>query len=291
MSLDPIEQTPHTDLTGKVIKTEEHYFAYGGFSEIYRGRLKDTNEIVAIKLLRGVHTDPETLEKTTRRIYRESRVWHDLKHDNILPFLGISTSGDLGPSPALISPLCEEGHVIQYLQRHPETDRSKLLLQIARGLDYLHSKDIVHGDLKCNNILMHKNGYPLLCDFGRSKILGQAGFTTVFSGTTRYLAPELLGPEVEDEESGISQFVPTLSKQTDVYGFGMIALEILTGNMPFHPITNDFALILRVKKGIPSRLAYPAKYERTWKVVEKCWAKEVSSRPKMSIVVQDLSAL
>lgn len=105
---------------------------------------------VAIKILRGLHTDPLTLEMTRRvrphnvenlcdrlsfglkRLNRESHIWHTLSHQNILSFLGISR--DVGPSPALISPLYENGEAITFVNNHPEANRLHLVSQI-RTLD------------------------------------------------------------------------------------------------------------------------------------------------------------
>jgi hypothetical protein len=69
-----------------------------------------------------------------------------------------------------------------------------------------------------------------LCDFGRTKLVGHRGFTTIFAGATAYLAPELLkvaGPTHEHDETPEPEgYVPELSKETDVYGFSMVALEV-----------------------------------------------------------------
>lgn len=70
--------------------------------------------------------------------------------------------------------------------------------------------------------MIDRDGRPLLCDFGRSKILDHAGFTTIFAGAARYMAPELLSPEDDADE----EFTPVITKETDVYGFGMVGLEV-----------------------------------------------------------------
>jgi len=277
------EPTPGVDLAGKV--TKGRFLAYGGFSDNYKGSLKHPNgqQIpVAIKILRLDPKEPEA-DLVNHRLNKEAKVWHNLDHKNILQFFGFTR--DFPPSPALISPFCEEGNVMTYIKNNQNTDRSLLILQVARGLEYLHSRSIIHGDLKCPNVLISE-GRPLLCDFGHSKIIGMRGFTTGTKGTRRYMAPELLGSECSD----LDNFDPVLTLECDIYGLGMVGLEILTENVPFHLITNDTALESRVKKGIPSDLKYLPAYESTWKVVQRCWALKSTARPSISSVIRDLQS-
>jgi serine/threonine protein kinase len=81
------------------------------------------------------------------------------------------------------------------------------------------------------NVLIDETGSPRLCDFGRSKIIDERGFTTALTGTARFMAPELLG--VPDEQEGIADGealpeppAPQLTKESDVYGFSMVALQV-----------------------------------------------------------------
>jgi serine/threonine protein kinase len=291
-------------LTGQVTKTEEHYFAYGGFSEVFRGEWTDPTagdvRRVAIKLLRGVHTDPQVLETMTRRLNRETRVWHHLSHANILPFLGVCKN--LGPSTAMVSPLCDNGPVLQYLGKKPEANRLDIIIGIARGLKYLHSKEVVHGDLKGHNVLMSDDEIPLplLTDFGRSKFIDHRGFTTSFSGSARYLAPELVSdePDLDDSDAAYQSVelqspASNLTKETDVFAFSMVALEILTGQIPYHYLRQDSVVITFVQDGIrPDRIRYlPTTFtEPMWTLLTDCWNADPKKRPDMKNVVQRLEA-
>jgi len=109
-------------------------------------------------------------------------------------------------------------------------------MDVARGIGYLHASNVIHGDIKGvgafhpvlaenltssvqRNVLIDDDGTARLCDFGQSKLIGIAGFTaTKFAGSVRYLAPELL-PTDSDEK-----LTPT--RETDVYAFSMVALEV-----------------------------------------------------------------
>jgi serine/threonine protein kinase len=76
------------------------------------------------------------------------------------------------------------------------------------------------------NVLIDETGWPRLCDFGRSKIVDECGFTTAVTGTARFMAPELLGPEIPvDGEEIPDPPAPILTKESDVYGFSMVALQ------------------------------------------------------------------
>ncbi|KAJ7666116.1 hypothetical protein DFH06DRAFT_1185969 [Mycena polygramma] len=102
-----------------------------------------------------MHSDQETLERTSKYLYQEARIWRQLEHPNILPFLGISL--DLGLSPALISPLCSSGPIMKYLQQNSMNEKEKLqmVIGVANGLVYLHSQGIIHGIL-CTMSTKHR---------------------------------------------------------------------------------------------------------------------------------------
>ncbi|KII90400.1 hypothetical protein PLICRDRAFT_157531 [Plicaturopsis crispa FD-325 SS-3] len=281
----------YIDLTGRVRKTEVDYFACGGFSEVYRGETVDLPHVkLALKLLRGVHTDPVTFETVKRRLYRETRVWHLLVHPNILPFLGLAH--ELGPSPALVSPFYENGDALHYLKTHPNADRLSIIRGVAAGLAYLHANGVIHGDLKGHNVLVDDSGAARLADFGRSKLVDHRGFTTLMAGSTRFMAPELLiGPIDDGSDDGSetdSEFVPSLTAETDVYGFAMCCLNIYTGELPFRHVAMDSVVIFRVCGGHrPNRseCTSPPVSDRLWFVITRCWRQDPSLRLGIKDVV------
>lgn len=103
---------------------------------------------VAVKSVRiPTGADRELIRKTGNRIRREAYVWIQLSHDNILPLEGI-TEG-FGPLPAFVAPWMENGTLNDYLRREIGLSRERMLTmvrEVAAGLQYLHDKDIVHGD-------------------------------------------------------------------------------------------------------------------------------------------------
>jgi serine/threonine protein kinase len=293
------EQRPYKDLTGEV-KCQDHYFAYGGFAEVFRGEWRDslTGGVrpVAIKLLRGVHTDELVKEAIIRRLNRETRVWHALSHENILPFFGVCD--DLGPSFAMVSPFCANGSVLLYLTKNPQVDRLAIIIGVACGLQYLHSQNVIHGDIKGHNVLVGDNGIPLLADVGRSKFIDHGGFTTSFSGSARYLAPELVADEPDIDDSvcayeAIEFQLPqaNLTKETDIYAFSMVAIEILTEQIPYFYLRQDSTVIWLVQEGLrPDRVAcLPTIFTNTmWELLVDCWKKDPKDRPDIGVILQRL---
>ncbi|KAJ7768398.1 kinase-like domain-containing protein, partial [Mycena metata] len=212
---------------------------------------------------------------------REAEIWAPLNHKNVVPFLGMAHG--IG-GPILVSPLYELGHIGMFLAKRPEVvNRAGILLGVAAGLEYLHAHKIVHGDLKLQNVLVDESGTPFICDFGISKIINQHGFTTVGVGTLPYMAPELLIPF----DLGILKQQPSTTTATDVYSFGILALEILTSEPPKRGSVRFFMSAKDIGPDLsPKRVDYGHSVitDEIWSVLEPCWAFEPQSRPAISEV-------
>ncbi|KAF7976885.1 hypothetical protein HWV62_5427 [Athelia sp. TMB] len=294
------------DLT-KEVKLDAEYFAYGAYSEVYRGTLTNptTGETiqVAVKALRGVTNDPQKLIKIKRRLLREIQVWMPLKHPNITPFLGVVEG--LGPLSATVSPYCWKGNISQYIIDNPEKDRLQLITGVASGLAYLHSLDLLHGDLKGHNVLIDDEGSPRVIDFGKSRVVERRGFTTAFTGTARYMAPELTvisddilkpAPSPDDEGSDASPATldPMITKQSDVYAFSMVVLEILTSKLPFFYLRQEHLVVILTQDGKrPDRQrCAPTQFaDDMWKFMEDCWNHDQSKRPVMAATIPRLQEM
>ncbi|KAG1870696.1 kinase-like domain-containing protein [Suillus subalutaceus] len=202
-----------TTVDASVRRTISHY-----------GLLSTTTSVdVAVKDIRT--TDHAADMKAVNRLFREIRLWLKLKHENVVPLWGVTDGA--GSVPALVSPWLENGALTGFLQRKHETlsssEKIALLRDVARGLQYLHSKSIVHGDLSGNNVLVDASGKALLTDFGLSVLLSerstQASLPTKPGGSARWMAPESLG--IGDEGHGS----PVFSTTSDIYSFGGIMLQ------------------------------------------------------------------
>ncbi|KXS13185.1 kinase-like protein [Gonapodya prolifera JEL478] len=201
----------------------------------------------------------DPMEDVKKAFDREVTVWYSLSQENILPLHGACANIE---RPIMVSPLMANANVSKYIETHelPVTRRIKLLLDIAQGMQYLHSRGIVHGDLKGLNILVDKHGNALITDlrFARVRYLTQTSKTLVAPtvGTRRWMAPEHLSHG-------------NMTQAGDTYAFALICYEILSGGrIPFENIP-DAALIHAVvqEKIRPRAVAHPDEHaiQRVWR--------------------------
>ncbi|KAJ7206235.1 kinase-like domain-containing protein, partial [Mycena haematopus] len=152
-------------ITGVTGRTEHAAFG-GGFGDIYQASYD--GKTVALKHIRTFHRDSEQ-RRIRLQFCREALVWQQLQHPFILPFIGIDRQ-TFPSSLCMVSPWMENGTVLKYLNDHGRADVDKLLMEIAQGLRYLHSRNIVHGDLRGANILITHEWSACLADFGLTSL-------------------------------------------------------------------------------------------------------------------------
>jgi len=271
----------------------------GGFSDVFkgvytrpqsgRGDAGPVTTFVAVKLFRmsmNGGNGPLRPERVTQRILREANLWFRLSHPNIQPYLGYCEN--LGPSIALISPYCGNRTIMTFIANNSHINKSLLIKGIAKGLSYLHSNNVIHCDLNCNNVLVNESGHPVLTDFGRAKITGDVFYSTpLMAGTAKYMAPELLPltDEVDIDE--------LFSKMSDVYAFGILCFEIFTGEEPFacYRAQLDWQVVPFVQKG--QRPLCTTRVQRCisqgmWAMMEACWRTAPEERPLIDQIVQGM---
>ncbi|KAG1744298.1 kinase-like protein, partial [Suillus lakei] len=217
------------------------------------------------------------------RVHRELKVWGRLKHHSILPLWGVAT--DFGPHPAMIGPWAENGALTGFLERQEDTlapeDKFSLLNDIALGLQYLHSKSVVHGDLTGSNVLIYRNGRACLADFGLSTIIlefiGTSYFTSSIQGNVRWIAAELFDVPEGNEAS--------LGTECDIYSFGSIILQVLTCKVPYYNLKRDIAVMGQVAKGVKPEPPKESQISpRHWEFIQRCWSSP-ASRPLVGEIV------
>ncbi|KAJ6624247.1 kinase-like domain-containing protein [Mycena sp. CBHHK59/15] len=254
---------------------DEHASFGGGFGDIYRASY--AGKIVALKHVRTFQREEE-MRRTRLQFCREALVWQHLHHPFILPLIGIDREM-FPPSLCMVSPWMEHGTVLKYLNDHGRANVNKLLLEIAQGLEYLHSRNIVHGDLRGANILISHEWSACLADFGLTSLADAttATYTSHRAGSIRWMAPELIDPEHFGH-----RFVRTAA--SDVYAFGCVCLELYTGRPPFSELSETAAMLRVISGGRPAQP--PEMSDALWGHVSEYWAEDSAARPATQVVVR-----
>ncbi|KAF9645422.1 kinase-like protein [Thelephora ganbajun] len=243
-------------------------FASGGFGDAYRGTLNGSR--VCIKRIRTYHFDHG---RATVAFCREAMIWKCLDHPNILPLLGVTISPF-----QLISNWMDGGDLLQHVKNNPNADRLGLLCDVVRGLCYLHSQNVMHGDLKGQNILVDDSGRACVADFALAMVVkGEDSLEddSVHGHTPRWTAPEVLneGP---------------YSMQADIFSFAMVMIEVFTGAAPFSDRPAAKALLAIVQGERPPRPTHPTFTENLWILMQRCWYHDPHSRPTALEILQIL---
>ena len=217
----------------------ERLLDVGGMGEVYRARDTTLGRDVAIKILpRHFTADPERLA----RFEREARMLAALNHPNIGAIYGLE---DADGVRALVLELVEGETLADRIQRGPApvTDALTIARQIADALDAAHEKGIIHRDLKPANIKVTPGGVVKVLDFGLAKAAtGELQSPTVtvggtqegtILGTAAYMSPEQARGQAVD-------------KRTDIWAFGCVLYEMLTGHVAFpgETVSDTIAAIL-----------------------------------------------
>lgn len=244
----------------------------GAFGIVYRGKL--FGKEVAVKKLINQNVDAETLSA----FKKEVAIMSKLRHPNVLLFMGASTEpGNL----MIITEMMPKGSVYDLLH-DKETQlsfkhRMKIAKQAALGMNWLHRSKppFIHRDLKTSNLLVDDNFNVKVCDFGLAHMKshgnrqqGSYGAT----GTPLWMAPEVLMNKPYDESA-------------DMYSFGIVLWELVTGSDPFKDITTYSSLLDRVVTGgerpeIPDNC--PSKLKA---LIKACWDQDPKRRPSFEKII------
>ncbi len=219
--------------------------ASGGMARVYKGMDYRLQRPAAIKVLELYNADHD--ESVTTRFKREARAVAALDHPNIIPIYQYGEDEDTGVY-FLAMKLIKGRDLAEELRRVKKTKQPimeveralSIMQQIASALDYAHSQDIIHRDVKPSNILIDKDDHAILTDLGlvlRAKAETTMG--TAF-GTPRYIAPE--------QATSSDKAVP----QSDIYSYGVILYELLTGQTPFNGDSPMEIALAHISEPVPS---------------------------------------
>uniref|UniRef100_A0A8B9HIG9 non-specific serine/threonine protein kinase n=1 Tax=Astyanax mexicanus TaxID=7994 RepID=A0A8B9HIG9_ASTMX len=207
----------------------------GSFGTVYKGKWHGD---VAVKMLNVTAPTPQQLQA----FKNEVGVLRKTRHVNILLFMGYTTK----PQLAIVTQWCEGSSLYHHLHIIETKFEMIKLIDIARqtaqGMDYLHAKSIIHRDLKSNNIFLHEDLTVKIGDFGlatvKSRWSGSHQFEQL-SGSILWMAPEVI--RLQDKNP--------YSFQSDVYAFGIVLYELMSGALPYSNINNRDQIIFMVGRG------------------------------------------
>lgn len=201
----------------------------GGFSEVWLANDQWTGLDVAVK----VYSPNQSMDEDGLKDFsKELANVYELNHTNLLKPQHVDSWQGM---PYLIMAFCENGSCYKYVGQLKEADAWKLIADVASGLAYLHSRDLIHQDIKPDNILIDSDGNYLITDFGisvkaRSTLRKSMSNASSGGGTTAYMAPERFSKD------------PKPIKASDIWSLGATVYELITGRLPFGEVGGGMQL-------------------------------------------------
>ncbi|KAJ7944434.1 Protein kinase family protein [Quillaja saponaria] len=272
---------------------DENVIGEGGYGIVYHGLLTDNTNIAVKNLLNNRGQAEREFKVEVEAIGR-------VRHKNLVRLLGYCAEG---AHRMLVYEYVNNGNLEQWLHGDVGTCspltweiRMNVILGTAKGLSYLHEglePKVVHRDIKSSNVLLDKLWNSKVSDFGLAKLLGSemSYITTRVMGTFGYVAPEYASTGM-------------LNERSDVYSFGILIMEIITGRNPvdYSLPPEEVNLVDWLKKMVSNRNAegvldpkLPEKpttraLKRTLLVALRCTDPNAEKRPKMGHIIHMLEA-
>ena len=238
----------------------------GGYGDVYLGIYEPKNIQVAIKKLNS--------QEISNEVQSEIRLHSSLSNKFILPFIGYTQTFPT----CIVTEYMPNGTLYDLLHNKNDdlklssTDLTLIAFGIAFGMEYLHSLQLIHKDLKSSNILLDQNFLPKISDFGISSRIGNINNTNSI-GTVSIMAPELFKKE-------------TFDQSVDVYSYGILLWEMITKLEPFS--SYDSAQIIYNVLNKEERPIIPNDTPTFLKtIIQKCWSTNPKDRPTFSDIVKE----
>jgi serine/threonine-protein kinase len=246
----------------------------GGMGAVYRVRDEQLDEVVALKLIAVPGVKPQDLERFKREVKLARRITHP----------NVARTYDIGEHQGIPFLTMEfvNGHSLDSLIHGPmdPTQAVGIALAVARGLEAAHAAAVVHRDLKPANVLVEQSGRVVLTDFGVARSVLEQGGAQLSGviGTPAYMSPEqVLGEAIEH--------------RSDIYSFGLLLYEMLTGKLPFDSDNAMAAALARCRHEPEDPRRHALVPDALAELVLACLSTDVDGRPASArIVAQHLQS-
>ncbi|CAM8974300.1 unnamed protein product [Rhodiola kirilowii] len=250
----------------------ENKIASGSYGDLFKGTY--CSQEVAIKVLKPECLDSDLQKEFAQEVY----IMRKVRHRNVVQFIGACTKP---PTLCIVTEFMSGGSVYDYLHKQRGVFKLPTLLKVAidisKGMNYLHQNNIIHRDLKAPNLLMDENEVVKVADFGVARVKTQSGVMTAETGTYRWMAPEVIEHKPYDHKA-------------DIFSFGIVLWELLTGKLPYEFLTPLQAAVGVVQKGL--RPSIPKNtHPKLTELLERCWQQEPEQRPDFSEIIDILQQI
>ncbi|XP_017971694.1 PREDICTED: serine/threonine-protein kinase STY46 isoform X1 [Theobroma cacao] len=247
----------------------ENKVASGSYGDLYKGTY--CTQEVAIKILKPERINTDMQKEFAQEVF----IMRKVRHKNVVQFIGACTKP---PSLCIVTEFMSGGSVYDYLHKQKGVFKLPTLLKVAidvsKGMNYLHQNNIIHRDLKAANLLMDENEVVKVADFGVARVKAQSGVMTAETGTYRWMAPEVIEHKPYDHKA-------------DVFSFGIVLWELLTGKLPYEYLTPLQAAVGVVQKGLRPTIPKNINPKLT-ELLERCWQQDPTLRPDFSEILEIL---
>ncbi|KAM3286515.1 serine/threonine-protein kinase STY17 [Capsicum chacoense] len=250
----------------------ENKVASGSFGDLYKGSY--CSQEVAIKVLKPENLNMDMVKEFSQEVF----IMRKIRHKNVVQFIGACTRP---PNLCIVTEFMTRGSIYTFLHKQRGAFKLPTLLKVAidvsKGMSYLHQNNIIHRDLKTANLLMDEHGVVKVGDFGVARVQTQTGVMTAETGTYRWMAPEVIEHKPYDHKA-------------DVFSFGVVLWELLTGEIPYAYLTPLQAAIGVVQQGLRPTIP-KSTHPKLAELLEKCWQQDPTQRPDFSEILDSLKQL
>lgn len=246
----------------------------GGMSTVYKGRDQKLNRNVAIKVLKSEYREDANF---VRKFREEAQAAARLAHPNIVNVYDV---GEEMGIHYIVMELVEGITLKNYIERKGKLtirEATSIAIQVSMGLEVAHNNDIVHRDIKPQNVMISKDGKVKVMDFGIAKAASSETISSNAMGSVHYTSPEQARGGYSDAKS-------------DIYSLGIVMYEMVTGRVPFDGETTVAVAVKHLQEEMPSpKIFCPELPVSLENIIYKCTEKTSAKRyANMSELIADL---